>query len=137
MGEVNNLKISKEWKEETKEAKPKRKGMDKQKWKPWPKNGGHNREPSEQSYYCGSGSFMGFSCWLLFTLGSLVFIFVKYMFLAKAKRKGMDKKENMTIWAKKVGHNRGPPEQSYYWGSRWLMDYPLEKLFGCNVLIRF
>ena len=34
--------------------------------------------------------------------------FVKYMFLAKAKRKGMDKKENMTIWAKKVGHNRGP-----------------------------
>ena len=30
------------------------------------------------------------------------------MFLAKAKRKGMDKKENMTIWAKKVGHNRGP-----------------------------
>ena len=47
---------------------------------------------------------MGFSCWLLFTL---VF-FVKYMFLAKAKRKGMDEKENMTIWAKKVGHNRGP-----------------------------
>ena len=45
---------------------------------------------------------MGFSCWLLFTLGSLVFIFVKYMFLAKAKRKGMDKKENMTIWAKKL-----------------------------------
>ena len=65
------------------------------------------------------------------------FFFVKYMFLAKAKRKGMDKKENMTIWAKKVGHNRGPPEQSYYWGSRWLMDYPIEKLFGCNVLIRF
>ena len=51
---------------------------------------------------------MGFLCWLLFTLGSLVFIFVKYMFLAKAKRKGMDKKENMTIWAKKVGHNSGP-----------------------------
>ena len=75
MGEVNNLKISKNWKEETKEAKP--------------------------------------------------------------KRKGMNKKENMTIWAKKVGHNRGPPEQSYYWGSRWLMDYPLEKLFGCNVLMVF
>ena len=30
------------------------------------------------------------------------FFVVKYMFLAKAKRKGMDKKENMTIWAKKL-----------------------------------
>ena len=97
MGEVNNFKISKEWKEETKEAKPKRKGMDKQKWKPWPKNGGHNREPSEQSYYCESVSFMGFSCWLLFTL---VF-FVKYMFLAKAKRKGMDKKRKHDNLGKK------------------------------------
>ena len=137
MGKIKSLKVS------TKIGKKKQRKHN-LKEKEWINKGenldqkkrGHNREPAEQSYYCGSGSFMGFSCWLLFTLGSLVFIFVKYMFLAKAKRKGMDEKENMTIWAKKVGHNREPTEQTYYWGSRWLMCYPLEKLFGCNVLIR-
>ena len=53
----------------------------------------------------------------------------------KSYGKGKEKmKKNIS---KKAGNNRGPPEQSYYWGARGLMGYPLEKLFGCNVLIRF
>ena len=36
----------------------------------------------------------------------------------------------MTPQKKKVGHNRGSLEQSYYWGSGWLMDYFLEKSVG-------
>ena len=32
---------------------------------------------------------------------------------------------------KTSGHNRGPPEQTYFWRSILLMGYPLEKLFGC------
>ena len=38
---------------------------------------------------------------------------------------------------KKTGHNRGPPQQTYYWGSGLLMGYPLEKLFGCCFLLGF
>jgi hypothetical protein len=30
-----------------------------------------------------------------------------------------------------TGHNGGPPKQTYYCGSGLLIDYPLEKLFGC------
>ena len=50
----------------------------------------------------------------------------------------MDKKtcENVHL-RKRVGHNRGSLEQSYYWGSGWLMDYFLEKVFGCNVSMGF
>ena len=29
---------------------------------------------------------------------------------------------------KKIGHNRGPPQQTYYWGSWLLMDYSIEKI---------
>jgi len=32
---------------------------------------------------------------------------------------------------KKDGHNRGPPQQTYYWRSGLLIDDPLEELFGC------
>ena len=57
---------------------------------------------------------------------------------AKAIAKEMRKQLFQKIISKKVGHNRGPLEQSYYWGSGWLMDYPLEKLLGCgNVLMGF
>jgi hypothetical protein len=35
---------------------------------------------------------------------------------------------------KNARHNRGPPQQTYYWGSVLLMDYPLEKLFECFFL---
>jgi len=36
-----------------------------------------------------------------------------------------------------AGHNSGPPKQTYYCGSGLLMDYPLEKLFGCVFFIGF
>ena len=49
---------------------------------------------------------------------------------AKALTKGKDTQ-------KRDGHNRGPLKQSYYWESDKLMDYPLEELFGCNVLMVF
>ena len=50
----------------------------------------------------------------------------------KAFKKRKQRKNNS--W-EKVGHNREPTQQSYYWGSGWLMDYSLEKLSGCNVLM--
>ena len=34
-----------------------------------------------------------------------------------------------TYFQNKARHNRGPPQQTYYWRSVLLMDYPLEKLF--------
>ena len=50
-------------------------------------------------------------------------------FLQKLKEKEWIKRKHDNL-GKKVGHNRGPPEQSYYWGSRWLMDYPLKNCLG-------
>ena len=35
-----------------------------------------------------------------------------------------------------AGHNSGPPKQTYYCGSGLLMDYPLEKLFGCCFFLK-
>ena len=40
------------------------------------------------------------------------------------------------VHPKKTRHNKGPTEQSYYWGTGLFMDYHLENLFGCNVLTR-
>ena len=45
-------------------------------------------------------------------------------------------KNGKTMSKKKDRHNREPTQQSYYWGSGLLMDYFLEKLSECNVLIR-
>ena len=60
---------------------------------------------------------------------------------AKTIRKGREKRtSDFFILRKKrdkTAHNRGPTERSYYWGTGLLMDYHLEKMFGCNVLIRF
>ena len=61
----------------------------------------------------------------------------KKMKEAKTKAKGIRQGKMEKPCQRKDGHNREPIEQSYYWGSGWLMDYSLEKLSGCNVLIRF
>ena len=58
--------------------------------------------PQNNHIIVDQGHSWGFHVGCYSPLGVQFFIFVKYMFLAKAKRKGMDKKENMTIWAKKL-----------------------------------
>jgi len=50
-------------------------------------------------------------------------------FLAKEKVKGLFEQFSPQATA---GHS-GPPQQTYFCGSGLLMDYPLEKLFGCCV----
>ena len=56
---------------------------------------------------------------------------------AKTKAKWIEqRKMEKPCQRKKDRHNREPTQQSYYWGSRLLMDYSLEKLSECNVLIR-
>ena len=56
---------------------------------------------------------------------------------AKTKAKWIEqRKMEKTCQRKKDRHNREPTQQSYYWGSGLLMDYSLEKLSECNVLIR-
>ena len=51
----------------------------------------------------------------------------------KSYSKVKEKKWKITTLQKKAGQNRESLDQPYYCGSGWLMDYPLEKLFGCNV----
>ena len=56
---------------------------------------------------------------------------------AKTKAKWIEqRKMEKPCQRKKDRHNREPTQQSYYWGSGLLMDYFLEKLSECNVLIR-
>jgi len=38
---------------------------------------------------------------------------------------------------KQLGTIMGPPNKPYYYGSGLVMDYPLEKLFGCCFLLGF
>ena len=54
---------------------------------------------------------------------------VKEKSFSKGKGKGNVCKKKSPQEA--AGHNSGPPKQTYYCGSGLVMDYPLEKLFGC------
>jgi len=57
---------------------------------------------------------------------------VKEKTLAKEKVKGMFKKSHQTT----AGHNRGLPQQTYYWRSGLLMDYPLENCLAAVFLFK-
>ena len=61
----------------------------------------------------------------------------KIKMLAKERKRKGENDFGFVLLQKKVGHNSGPPKQTYYCGSGLLMDYPLEKLFECCFLIGF
>ena len=118
----------------------------------------HNRVPSKQLHYWGSGSLMGyfleklFGCWFpnkvlirhLFLGEILHFEAFKAIWLSKVNGPALLKEGGQKVvfffTPKVCVHNRVPSKQLHYWGSGSLMGYFLEKLFGCwfpnKVLIR-
>ena len=54
---------------------------------------------------------------------------------ANAKGTGKNQRSCENFDFKKVGHSRGPLEQSYYWGAVWLIDNPFEKNVDKHIYI--
>ena len=130
-------------------------------WKKSPQEAaGHNSEPPKQTYYWESGLLMEypletlFGCCLLmgFLIRHRIFWDIGHFWEFKVKetkkvkkrkvpakerkRKGENDFEIFYL-QKKTGHNSEPPKQTYYWESGLLMEYPLETLFGCCLLMGF
>ena len=106
---------------------------------------GYNSGPPQQTYYWGSGLLMEYSLeqmfWLpFFGVSIRHHLFWEIRRLWEFQKNGTQKVKEKASAKERVkglsgnlspqataGHNSGPPQQTYYWGSGLLMEYSLSE----------